>query len=266
MRHPATGGLRIILDGALPGPANMALDQALLDLAQDQAALRIYGWSPACLSLGYFQALDQVCEAGFVRSSGVGLARRPTGGGAILHQHELTLSLALPASHPACSLALEESYRFLTQPVADLLSSLGLKSQLRGPGSADARPLSHKASAGQAANCFAGSASTDLLCSGAKVFGSAQRRRPHALLFHGSLLLSIDQAFWQGVFGPRLGQGFTSLQGQLGRPVAAAELASILAQGYARALGLEPHTSEPTAAEISQAQALEPRFTIAAQA
>jgi len=249
------GGLRIILDGARSGPANMALDQALLDLAQDQAALRIYGWSPACLSLGYFQALDQVCDLAFVRAAGLGLARRPTGGGAILHQHELTLSLALPASHAACSLALEESYRLLTQPVAGLLAGLGLKSGLRGPGSAV-----------HAANCFAGSASTDLLCSGAKVFGSAQRRRPHALLFHGSLLLSIDPALWKGVFGTRLGQGFTSLQGQLGRPVAASELAAALAQAYAQALQLDPQTSQPTAAETSQAQALEPRFTIAAQA
>ena len=255
MRQPAMGSLRILLDGARTGPANMALDQALLDLAQGQAVLRIYGWSPACLSLGYFQALEQVCDADFVRSAGLGLARRPTGGGAILHQHELTLSLALPASHPACGLALEESYRFLSQPVAGLLLGLGLKSGLRGPGSAVHAP-----------NCFAGSASTDLLCGGDKVFGSAQRRKPHALLFHGSLLLGIDQALWQGVFGPRLGQGFTSLQGQLGRPVAASELAGSLAQDYARALELDPQTSEPTSAETSQAQALEPRFTIAAQA
>jgi len=266
MRQPAQGSLRIILDGDRPGPANMALDQSLLDLAKDQAVLRLYGWSPACLSLGYFQELDQVCDPAFVRAAGLGLARRPTGGGAILHQHELTLSLALPAAHPACGLALEESYGFLTQPLVELLAGLGLESRLRGAGSSEARPPSHKASAGQAANCFAGSASTDLLCGQSKVFGSAQRRRPHALLFHGSLLLDIDQALWQGAFGSRLGQGFTCLRAQLGRRVQAASLAGPLAQGYARSLNLEPQASEPTAAESSQAQALEPRFTIAAQA
>jgi lipoate-protein ligase A len=234
----------------------MALDQALLDLAQEQAVLRFYGWSPACLSLGYFQKPEQVCNAAFVRAAGLGLARRPTGGGAIFHQHELTLSLVLPQAHPACRLPLEESYRLLTQPVADLLAGLGLKCALRGG------PPPHTAHAGQAANCFAGQASTDLLCGPDKVFGSAQRRRPHALLFHGSLLLDIDPALWRGVFGPALGQGFTSLRSLLGRPVAAQELAGPLGQGYARLLGLALQASQPTSAELACAQQLEPRFRI----
>ena len=40
------------------GPANMAMDEALLDdVAQDpmHAVLRTYGWSAPTLSLGYFQ-------------------------------------------------------------------------------------------------------------------------------------------------------------------------------------------------------------------
>src|SRR4051812_45773913 len=83
------------------GPSNMALDEALLEAAAADAsfaALRTYGWSTPTLSLGYFQAIA-AAEAD-PRWRGVALVRRPTGGGAIWHHHELTYALALPASHP----------------------------------------------------------------------------------------------------------------------------------------------------------------------
>ena len=79
------------------GPANMALDEALLDRVSaepDAAFLRIYGWTVPTLSLGYFQHLAQA--AAEPRWQSVPLVRRPTGGGAIWHHHELTYALVLP--------------------------------------------------------------------------------------------------------------------------------------------------------------------------
>ena len=83
------------------GPANMALDEALLDRVSAQpefAYLRMYGWTVPTLSLGYFQHLAQARAEPRWRS--VPLVRRATGGGAIWHHHELTYALALPARHP----------------------------------------------------------------------------------------------------------------------------------------------------------------------
>src|SRR3954469_7742966 len=83
------------------GPRNMARDEALLDaVAEDPscALLRTYGWAEPTLSLGYFQRhADAEADP---RWRGVPIVRRPTGGGAIWHHHELTYALILPAAHP----------------------------------------------------------------------------------------------------------------------------------------------------------------------
>ena len=53
------------------GPANMALDEALLDhvsARRDVACLRTYGWTVPTLSLGYFQHLGQAGPAAGNRS------------------------------------------------------------------------------------------------------------------------------------------------------------------------------------------------------
>ena len=62
------------------------------------ATLRFYQWSEPTLSLGYFQRYDDRHQHAASRKCAV--VRRQSGGGAILHDRELTYSLTLPASHP----------------------------------------------------------------------------------------------------------------------------------------------------------------------
>ena len=77
----------------------MAVDEALLlDAAENGiATLRFYEWSEPTLSLGYFQRYDD--RYSHAASRDCAIVRRQTGGGAILHDRELTYSLTLPASH-----------------------------------------------------------------------------------------------------------------------------------------------------------------------
>ncbi len=89
---------RLLTDPPATGAWNMAVDEALLDGVAAGIApptLRFYQWAPPCLSLGYFQPFDVVDVAGCLRL-GVDVVRRPTGGRAILHDRELTYSVALP--------------------------------------------------------------------------------------------------------------------------------------------------------------------------
>ena len=89
---------RVLPHEAGDGPANMARDEALLDLVAAEpgsAAFRTYGWTEPTLSLGYFQAIAEA-EAD-PRWRGVPVVRRPTGGGAIWHDREVTYALASPA-------------------------------------------------------------------------------------------------------------------------------------------------------------------------
>src|SRR4051794_38396264 len=73
------------------GPTQMAADEVLLEHVgvTDRPALRFYAWDRPTLSLGYFQPFAD-------RPPGLPVVRRPTGGGAIVHDHELTYALALP--------------------------------------------------------------------------------------------------------------------------------------------------------------------------
>src|SRR5262245_57717493 len=88
--------IRLLSDPPAPGAWNMAVDEVLLTAAaaSGQATLRFYTWNEPTLSLGYFQAAaDRQQHAASLACT---LVRRASGGGAILHDRELTYSVALP--------------------------------------------------------------------------------------------------------------------------------------------------------------------------
>src|SRR5437868_9532074 len=116
------------------GPGNMALDEALLDVvAADPSAavFRTYEWSVPTLSLGYFQGVAEA-EAD-PRWREVPLVRRPTGGGAIWHHHELTYTLVVPRSHPLAQRP-AELYRATHAAIAEVLRAQGIAADRRGEG------------------------------------------------------------------------------------------------------------------------------------
>jgi lipoate-protein ligase A len=209
---------RIFAYESADGPTNMGLDEALLDaVAEDPsfALLRTYGWTEPTLSLGYFQPLAQVHAD--PRWHGVSVVRRPTGGGAIWHHHELTYALVVPAAYaqarPATAL-----YHAVHSALAAVLRRHGVEAAARGPGP-PAEPATRPFL------CFADRDPEDLVCRGAKIVGSAQRRRSGAILQHGSMLLrhspvtpelpglgdlaggSTDSRFWSGIVAAELCAG-----------------------------------------------------------
>ena len=169
----------------------MAVDEALMETAAADgvAAMRFYQWAEPTLSLGYFQAAaDRRLHP---PSLACPLVRRPSGGGAILHDRELTYSLAIPAGHPWAANA-ERLYMATHEALAAALKSLGIDASPRGK-------------AGQFGNseadheipppllCFQRRAVGDLLIGETKIAGSAQRRRRGAVLQHGSILLAASR-------------------------------------------------------------------------
>src|SRR4051794_9804512 len=90
---------QLIIDPPCDGAWNMALDEALLLSAERDGigALRFYTWREPTLSLGYFQ--PHADRAAHAASKNCTLVRRASGGGAILHDRELTYSIALPRFH-----------------------------------------------------------------------------------------------------------------------------------------------------------------------
>lgn len=202
----------------------MEFDAWLLQAVAEsgEGVLRLYRWQRPTLSLGYFQKLEDVADAAFMSSRGVDLVKRPTGGGAILHDQELTFSLCLPLAHQALQGSINDSYVNLTRPLLDVLRKLNISATFRG-----------ECPSSKPANCFAGAACPDLVVDGKKVFGSAQRRKDKAVLMHGSLLFEIDEALWRGVFAGNIGGGFAGV-GHAGE-----NWESLLKEAYGAALGLD---------------------------
>jgi len=176
------------------GATNMALDEALLASAvEGVASLRFYGWSSATLSLGYFQ--PQAPARAMPRLAPLDRVRRPTGGLALVHHHEVTYALALPAG--AVSKPPRGSWLVAFHEVArEALAALGVESRLCEAPLARGEVL-----------CFLHHTPGDLIVGRAKVVGSAQRKGRGALLQHGSILLR------QSPHTPEL-PGITELSGR----------------------------------------------------
>jgi lipoate-protein ligase A len=168
---------------SLDGASNMAFDQAMLeavDADPSTALLRTYEWTRPTLSLGYFQKLSEVRDD--PRWQGADVVRRPTGGGAIWHHHDVTYAIVLPSSHPAYA-APRELYGRVHEAIAQGLRSLGLAARRRGP-------VAREFSGNRPFLCFTDRDPEDIVIQDTKIVGSSQRRRPRAVLQHGSVLLA----------------------------------------------------------------------------
>ena len=175
---------RLLLDPPAAGAWNMAVDEVLLDGVAAGGApptLRFYGWAPPCLSLGYFQPFEVVDVAG-CRRLGVEVVRRPTGGRAILHDRELTYSVALPLRLLGDDGAVLPSYHLVSLALERGLNRLGAPVVLAPESAAQADPTHGPV-------CFDRPSAHEILLHGRKLVGSAQVRRATAILQHGSILI-----------------------------------------------------------------------------
>jgi lipoate-protein ligase A len=173
---------RLLIDPPAPGAWNMAVDEALLETAAQcgDVVLRFYRWSEPTLSLGYFQTYADRFVHRASRQATV--VRRLTGGGAILHDRELTYSLTAPAGHPWVR-ERDRLYATIHAALIDALAAMGVHAAM-------CRRAAERTAAAEPVLCFQRRAVGDVLVGPVKVAGSAQRRRRGAVLQHGSVLLS----------------------------------------------------------------------------
>jgi lipoate-protein ligase A len=171
----------IIFDEAHDGATNMAIDEALLEHAgaTGNIYLRFYTWSEPTLSLGYFQSHGdrKLHDA----SMTCPLVRRSTGGGAIVHDHELTYSLSVPVKNRA-GRQNRSLYTLVHEALVATLKSFDVSTRL-------ADFVHPPRNACQPFLCFERRTVGDVLLNSHKICGSAQRRRHGAVLQHGSVLL-----------------------------------------------------------------------------
>ena len=165
------------------GWTNMSLDMALLDRAEQdgESWLRLYRWEPHCLSFGRHEPACRAYDREQIRTLGLDTVRRPTGGRAVWHAHELTYAVAAPWQVFG---SLRSAYREIHRLLAEALRALGLETSLA--------PRAQTARVDSGA-CFSQPVGGEVLAGERKVVGSAQLRRGRAFLQHGSILLEGDQ-------------------------------------------------------------------------
>lgn len=248
----------------------MAVDEALLESlieGSGEPTLRLYGWRPPCVSVGYFQSLRAEIRPERCREAGVEWVRRITGGRLILHDMELTYSIVARESDPLVSGGILESYRKISAGLRAGLAALGVAAELADP--ADPRV----AGAGKIKGglCFDTPASYEMVVDGRKLAGSAQTRRRGAILQHGSILIDVDVPTMFAVLnGPQertlaefreaFAKDVVSLREVLGRTPSREEVGRAIADGFARAWEVDLRPGELSAHERELAAQLREKY------
>lgn len=259
---------RLILDGEHPGARNMAVDEALaeaVDAGHSAPVLRLYRWSPPCLSLGFSQPFD-AGDSVFCASHGVDVVRRPTGGRAVLHHLELTYAVLAPLGKGPFTRDLQTAYQGICRALVAGLATLGVPAEVSGQPESDLiRPT-------QAIPCFIGPAAGEVVVGGRKLVGSAMRRVGNSILQHGSILEGWDGLLQAGCLGLRddasLRPAVVTLGDLLGTPPAPEALTAAIVAGFSRTFGVAFERAALETEDLVRASLLEreryghARFTV----
>ncbi len=232
----------------------MALDEALVSSVREgeTPVLRLYRWSPACLSLGRNQPGRGRYDLARITAAGIDVVRRPTGGRAVLHHRELTYAAVFPLGLLG---TVRESYLRINRALAAGLQSLGALVSV-------AAEQAGNVSAPSLSPCFADPLAGEVVADGRKLVGSAVWRSGNVLLQHGSLLLEDDQQRIPDLLAEPDGSAppVATLAGLLGSVPEWAELAGAIARGWEEALGVALRTDRVVPKEAADAHRLEARF------
>jgi len=225
---------RLIIDGDLPGAQNMARDVAILESVSEgdsPQTLRLYGWNPPCLTLGRHQGIE-AADLEFCSAEGIDVVRRPTGGRALLHHHELTYAVVAPLGAGPLPTGLQDAYRSICAALVHAMQNLGVDAELIGgevnlqlPGPRSTVP------------CFEAPAGGEVVVRGRKLIGSAMRAHSGSILQHGAIVLDWDGRLQAGSMGlsddSTLRANVTTVAAELGRTATRSEIEPVVVQAFA---------------------------------
>jgi lipoate-protein ligase A len=175
---------RLVETQACDGARNMATDMALAESvrAGGDPVLRFYRWWPPCISLGRNQPAKGQYDEREAERRGIEFVRRPTGGRAVYHHHEVTYSVIVGDRQLGGP---RRTYEAIHKALLAGLRLLGASTEIVDPGHA-LRPST--------VPCFQELDGGAIVSGMKKLVGSAQLRESGVLLQHGSLLLTGDQS------------------------------------------------------------------------
>ena len=253
---------RLLITPPTHGAWNMAADEAILEhIGRGQAlpTLRLYAWTPACLSLGHAQPFADV-DTARLQERGWEVVRRLTGGRAILHTDELTYSVIAPLNEPRVEGSVLESYNRLAQALFLAVKSLEIPVEIKEEVAQDGMLRNNPV-------CFEVPSTYEITVNGKKLIGSAQARKKEGVLQHGSLPLTGDltricQALkfeteeTRENAGKRLLERATTVESALGREVTWETAAQSFLRAFEAQLGLSLERGEMSESESKRTEEL----------
>jgi lipoate-protein ligase A len=233
-------------DGA--GPADgLAVDEALMvhygrdHTAASEAVMRLYTYRPHVALVGRYQVLDAEVNRAACQERGVGVGRRPTGGGAII-MGPGQLGVAVCTRAPA-DLGPRQLLRQYAGGIVAGLARLGVRASFRGK--------------------------NDIEVAGRKLAGLGLYVDDRgALLFHASVLADLDvELMLQLLHIPgakledkgvaRVHERITTVSAETDRTLDGAALRAAVCDGFSAQLGITLRDSELDDAERDRAAELE---------
>mgnify|MGYP002762990595 FL=1 len=185
--------MKIIPYETSTGKENMQIDSDLLDFAikneLKEPIFRLYGWEPACVSLGRNQK-DDFLDYELLKSKNIDVVRRLTGGRALLHDNEITYSFICPESFLQNGSHIVSSYKEISQILIDKFKKLGIDLDFGA-----SKPIKTGFD-----YCMLISTGADLCYKEKKLIGSAQCRSHGYILQHGSILYDYDKKLLEEIF------------------------------------------------------------------
>jgi len=246
---------RLLPFRSLDAAENMAIDEALFrecQPGQTPPTLRFYAWLNPAVTFGYFQDPASDIDLEACERCRIDVVRRPTGGKAVLHEHDLAYALVAADIHPSFTPDILGTYRIINGCLARGLALFGLEAAM----CPDKRPSIDER---LGASCFSSLSRFDLLAGARKLCGSAQVRAHGVFLQHGSILLNFDPERTAVLMGKHYRQeggqaeslqaSVTSLYEQLGRDVDYESLRQALVRGFELKLGVRLREGDLSPAE-----------------
>ena len=223
---------------------NMAIDEAIFrenQRTESPPTLRFYRWFPPAISMGYFQEVWNEVDVEACTRYGIDIVRRPTGGKAVLHEHDLTYAVVAKVNNPLFPPDIPGTYRIISGCISDCLSEFGIETEMT---------ISGRSSQDDAlkASCFSTPSQYELLVKKRKICGSAQVRSRSVFLQHGSLLLEFDPLKTCEVLLPhhdnhktqveKMRRSVTSVYGETGLDADIGTLCRVLKKCFEKRLGI----------------------------
>lgn len=234
-----------VFRGSVTAAEEQEWNEAQLDAPVTAPRIAFWSYRAPAVVLGSSQRIDERSRAA-AQMAGAGLARRRSGGGAVLAGPWLLgVSVVLPPDHPLVDAGVVGSYRWIGEAHATALRGLGIDAEALRPSALEVRPALGR-DRDLAWACFGALSPWEVVAARVrKVVGLAQVRRRHGVLsVAGTLCADPDWPLLCRVLGAspadalRLAERTSSCARELRRTVASEEVAA----------ALEPHLRAAIAA------------------